>query len=72
MAHTEDYGQVKYIPMILQYSKILKYIYIFKAAVYGTLIAAILRSMFGLCFNEAYVTMVKYNGRDDDRNNDRN
>ena len=44
---TAYYGQVRYRPMILQYSKILQY-YCFFKAVYGTHTTAILQSMLGL------------------------
>ena len=72
IAHTEDYGQVRYIPIILQYYEILQYHWGFKTSVYGTLAKAVLRSMLGICCNKTYGTMTKYDNKDDDRYNDRN
>ena len=70
MTHTADYGQVQYRPMILQYSEILQYHFlIFKTSVYGTLTAAILRSMLGLCCDETYEAMTNYDDTDDNGDN---
>ena len=43
-----------------------------KTAVYGILTAGILRSNFGIFYDETYGTMTKYDDGDDDGDNDRN
>ena len=56
--------------MILQYSEILQYhLNLCLRAVYGTLTAAILRSMLGLCCDETYGAMTNYNDEDDNGDN---
>ena len=66
MAHTADYGQVQYRPMILQYSDILQYLFLI--CLWNT-DSSDLQSMLGLCCNETYGAMTNYDNRDDDGDN---
>ena len=67
MAQTADYGLVRYILIILQYSEKL-YLY-FLTELYGALTAVVLLFMFGLLCGKTFGTMTNYDNGDEDGDN---